>query len=205
LRYNSDKGLPAKLPEKMDRRSFMKVAGASLMVTGSALTGAGFFHMKTAKANGHGFTLNILHINDMHSRIQSISRFDSTCSASDETDGNCYGGVGRLATKLWERRGQLEDEGANVITLDAGDQFMGSLFYTTYKGKAEVEFMNTIKFDVMAVGNHEFDDGPDVLADFVEMAEFPDISGNTVINDEERLAGLVQEWAVLEVNGEKIG
>ena len=141
----------------------------------------------------------------MHSRIQSISRFDSTCSVSDETDGNCFGGVGRLATKVWERRSQLEDEGANVITLDAGDQFMGSLFYTTYKGKAEVEFMNTIGFDVMALGNHEFDDGPDVLADFVEMAEFPVISGNTVIGDEERLAGMVDEWAVLDVNGEKVG
>jgi 5'-nucleotidase / UDP-sugar diphosphatase len=141
----------------------------------------------------------------MHSRIESISRFDSTCSASDEADGNCFGGVGRLATKIWERRGQLEDEGANVITLDAGDQFMGSLFYTTYKGKAEVEFMNTIGFDVMAVGNHEFDDGPDVLADFIEEAEFPVISGNTVIGDAERLAGLVDEWAVLDVNGEKIG
>lgn len=205
LRFNAEKGLPAKRTDMMDRRRFMQVAGASLMVTGSALTGAGFFHMKTAKANSHGFTLNILHINDMHSRIQSISRFDSTCSVSDETDGNCFGGVGRLATKVWERRSQLEDEGANVITLDAGDQFMGSLFYTTYKGKAEVEFMNTIGFAVMALGNHEFDDGPDVLADFVEMAEFPVISGNTVIGDEERLAGMVDEWAVLDVNGEKVG
>jgi len=205
LRYDASKDQSRAMTVAMDRRRFMQVAGASLMVTGSALTGAGFFHMKTARAQEGGFTLNVLHINDMHSRIESISRFDSTCSASDEAEGNCFGGVGRLATKLWERRGQLEDEGANVITLDAGDQFMGSLFYTTYKGKAEVEFMNTIGFDVMAVGNHEFDDGPDVLADFVEMAEFPVISGNTVIGDEERLAGLVEEWAVLEVNGEKIG
>lgn len=205
LRYDASKDQSRAMTVAMDRRRFMQVAGASLMVTGSALTGAGFFHMKTARAQAGGFTLNVLHINDMHSRIESISRFDSTCSDSDEAEGNCFGGVGRLATKLWERRGELEDEGANVITLDAGDQFMGSLFYTTYKGKAEVEFMNTIGFDVMAVGNHEFDDGPDVLADFVEMAEFPVISGNTVIGEEERLAGLVEEWAVLEVNGEKIG
>jgi 5'-nucleotidase / UDP-sugar diphosphatase len=205
LRYKAEEKQPVTVPEKMDRRRFMKVAGASLVVTGSALTGAGFFHMSTGRAQAGAYTLNVLHINDMHSRIQSISRFDSTCSDSDEADGNCYGGVGRLATKLWERRGQLEDEGANVITLDAGDQFMGSLFYTTYKGKAEVEFMNTIGFDVMALGNHEFDDGPDVLADFVEEAEFPVISGNTVIGSEERLSGMVEEWAVLEVNGEKIG
>ncbi|MCG6113858.1 MAG: 5'-nucleotidase C-terminal domain-containing protein [Mesorhizobium sp.] len=205
LRYSAKERPVTAVTATVDRRRFMQVAGASLMVTGSALTGAGFFHMKTARAQEGGFTLNVLHINDMHSRIESVSRFDSTCSASDETEGSCFGGVGRLATKIWERRSQLEDEGTNVITLDAGDQFMGSLFYTTYKGAAEVEFMNTIGFDVMAIGNHEFDDGPDVLADFIETAEFPVISGNTVIAGAERLGGLVDEWAVLEVNGEKIG
>ncbi len=193
-----------RVPEAIDRRRFMKVAGASL-VAGTALTGAGFFRMSTGNAQPGAFTLNVLHINDMHSRIESISRFDSTCSDTDEAEGKCFGGVGRLATKLWERRNQLKGEGANVITLDAGDQFMGSLFYTTYKGKAEVEFMNMIGFDVMALGNHEFDDGPDVLAEFVDLAEFPVISGNTVIADSEPLAEKVQEWAVLEVGGEKIG
>ena len=54
--------------------------------------------------------------------------------------------------------------GRNVIVLDAGDQFQGSLFYTTYKGAAEAEFMEKIGFDAMAVGNHEFDDGPEGLA-----------------------------------------
>jgi 5'-nucleotidase / UDP-sugar diphosphatase len=188
----------------MDRRRFMKVAGASLVVAGSATTGVNFF-MSSARASAGAYTLNILHINDMHSRVESISRFDSTCSAGDQDEGKCFGGFGRLATKIWERRKELDDAGANVVTLDAGDQFQGSLFYTTYKGKAEVEFMNRIGFDLMAIGNHEFDDGPDVLADFVGSAEFPIISGNTVIGETERLAGLVKEWEILEAGGEKIG
>jgi 5'-nucleotidase len=189
----------------MDRRRFMQVAGASLVVSGSTATGTGLFSMTTARAQGAGFVLNILHINDMHSRIESISAFDSTCSVDDAGEGKCFGGVGRLATKLWERRNALRDGGANVVTLDAGDQFQGSLFYTTYKGKAEVEFMNRIGFDVMALGNHEFDNGPDVLADFVELAEFPVVSGNTTVAASERLAGKVGEWAIVEVGGEKIG
>jgi 5'-nucleotidase/UDP-sugar diphosphatase len=50
------------------------------------------------------FTLDILHINDLHSRIESINRFDSTCSAEDEGEGKCFGGVARVKTKIDERR-----------------------------------------------------------------------------------------------------
>lgn len=196
---------PAAGGASMSRRRFMQYAGASLLVGTSAVTGAGFFRLTTARAAAGGYALKVLHINDMHSRIESVSKYDSTCSAGDAGEGKCFGGVGRLATKLWERRDALKGEGANVITLDAGDQFQGSLFYTTYKGKAEVEFMNRIGFDVMALGNHEFDNGPDVLADFVEQAKFPVISGNTVIGGAEKLSGRVGEWTVLESGGEKIG
>jgi hypothetical protein len=92
------------------------------------------------------YTLNILHINDLHSRIESINRFDSTCSSEDETEGKCFGGIARVKTKIDERRDALTGEGANVLVLDAGDQFQGSLFYSTYKGKAAAEFMNGIGF-----------------------------------------------------------
>lgn len=190
------------IPADLSRRRFLQVAGASLVVASGS--GVAHFSMTSAHAQG-AFKLNILHINDMHSRVESISRFNSTCSVEDEGEGKCFGGFGRLATKIWERRKQISDAGENVITLDAGDQFQGSLFYTTYKGKVEGEFMNKIGFDLMAVGNHEFDNGPDVLADFVDLVEFPVICGNITVADGEKLSGKIQEWAVLEVGGEKIG
>ncbi len=59
-------------------------------------------------------------------------------------------------------RGELADE--NTIVLDAGDQYQGSLMYTTYKGDVEAELAEKVGFDVMAVGNHEFDDGDEGLA-----------------------------------------
>ena len=192
----------ATIPASLSRRRFLQVAGASLVVASGG--GIAHFSMTTAHAQG-AFKLNILHINDMHSRVESISRFNSTCSVEEEGEGKCFGGFGRLATKIWERRKQISDAGENVITLDAGDQFQGSLFYTTYRGKVEGEFMNKIGFDLMAVGNHEFDNGPDVLADFVDLVEFPVICGNITVAESEKLAGKVQEWAILEVGGEKIG
>lgn len=152
------------------------------------------------------YTLNILHINDLHSRIESINRFDSSCRAEDEEEGKCFGGVARVHTKINERRDALSADGGNVVVLDAGDQFQGSLFYSTYKGKAALEFMNGIGFDAMAVGNHEFDDGPDPLADFIEGANFPVISGNTLVAaNEAKLAGKIMPSVVVERGGEKIG
>ena len=123
------------------------------------------------------YTLDILHINDLHSRIEPINRFDSTCSADYEAEGKCFGGVARVKAKIDERRAALTDEGGNVLVLDAGDQFQGSLFYTTYKGKDTVEFMNAIGYDAMSLGNHEFDDGPDGTMILLDGAKMPVMSG----------------------------
>jgi 5'-nucleotidase/UDP-sugar diphosphatase len=81
-------------------------------------------------------TLHILHINDLHSRIQPINRFNSTCSAEDDAAGECFGGVARVATAINTLRDELTAAGENVIVLDAGDQYQGSLFFTTYRGAA---------------------------------------------------------------------
>lgn len=159
----------------------------------------------TAGAASADYTLHVLHINDLHSRIEPINRFDSTCSASEAEKNECFGGVARVATKINELRDKLRAEGKNVIVLDAGDQFQGSLMYTTYKGAAEAEFMEKIGFDAMAVGNHEFDDGPEALAAFLDKVTFPVISGNLDLSRSNLLNGRVKNHVVLEVGGEKIG
>ena len=122
------------------------------------------------------YTLNILHINDWHSRIESNNKYESTCSAEVETKGECFGGAARLITAIAQERKKLE--GQNVLLLNGGDNFQGSLFYTTYKGKVEAEFLNEMKFDAMTVGNHEFDDGEDALAPFLDVIKFPVLSAN---------------------------
>jgi 5'-nucleotidase / UDP-sugar diphosphatase len=151
------------------------------------------------------FTLHVLHTNDLHSRIEAINAFDSTCSAEDAAENKCFGGVARLATKVNEVRGALQAAGQNVILLDAGDQFQGSLMYTFYKGAVEAEFMEAMGYDVMALGNHEFDDGPEGFAAFLDKVSFPTISGNIDVSGSNVLAGRVQDHVVLEVGGQKVG
>ncbi|MEL7131456.1 MAG: 5'-nucleotidase C-terminal domain-containing protein [Pseudomonadota bacterium] len=149
------------------------------------------------------YTLHILHTNDMHSRIESINRFDSTCNAEGEAEGECFGGVARVKTAIDAKKASLDNQ--NVVVLDAGDPFQGSLFYTTYKGAAEAEFMEQMGYDAMAVGNHEFDDGPQGLADFIEKVSFPVISGNLDLSSSAELNGKVENHVVLEAGGKKIG
>jgi len=157
----------------------------------------------TAVAAQADYTLHVIHINDLHSRIEPISRFDSTCGAEDNAEGKCFGGVARVATKIAELREKLAGE--NVIVLDAGDQYQGSLMYTTYKGDVEIEFAEQIGFDAMAVGNHEFDDGDEGLAKLADGVSFPVISGNIDVSQSNILAGKIDNHTVLEVGGEKIG
>ena len=173
-----------------------------LLASSTALALATGFTAGMAQAD---YTLHVLHINDLHSRIEPINRFDSTCGAEDDAEGKCFGGVARVATKINELRDSLNAAGENVVVLDAGDQFQGSLMYTTYKGAVEAEFMEQIGFDVMAVGNHEFDDGPSKLAEFIDMVSFPVISGNLDVSQDDLLADRVANHVVLEVGGEKIG
>ena len=62
-----------------------------------------------------------------------------------------------------------------------------------------------IGFDVMAVGNHEFDDGDEGLLKLIDNVSFPVISGNLDVSQSNILADKVQNHVVLEVGGEKIG
>ena len=183
----------------LSRRGFLSVAGASL-----ALAGAGRFALTTAQA-GTGFSLGILHINDMHSRVDQISRFNSNCSPSDAEEDNCFGGSARLATAIREYRAAHEADGRAVLTLDAGDQSQGTLYYTTYGGRAEVQMMNAIGFDAMGIGNHEFNRGAESLARMIDEAEFPFVAGNIKLTEDSPLAGRIAPHLVLERGGERIG
>lgn len=151
------------------------------------------------------YELNILHINDFHSRIESINKFDSTCSAEEEGKNECFGGAARLLTAINQTRDALKAGGKNVLLLNAGDNFQGSLFYTTYKGTVEAEMLNAMKFDAMTVGNHEFDDSEDGLVGFLDKVQFPVVTANVVVTAASKIGDRVKPSIVLDVGGQKIG
>ncbi|MEQ8256452.1 MAG: bifunctional metallophosphatase/5'-nucleotidase [Roseovarius confluentis] len=163
-----------------------------------ALTLSGLLMATAAQAD---YTLNILHTNDFHARFEPISKYNSTCAPEDNDAGECFGGSARLATAIEEARA----DAPNPVLVDGGDQFQGTLFYNYYKGKLAAEMMNRLGYDAMTVGNHEFDDGPEVLRGFMDAVEFPVLMSNADTSREPLLADVIRKSTVIERDGEKIG
>jgi 5'-nucleotidase/UDP-sugar diphosphatase len=147
------------------------------------------------------YKLTILHTNDFHARFEPISKYDSGCSETDNAEGKCFGGSARLVTAIEAARARA----GNSILVDGGDQFQGTLFYTYYKGKLAAEMMNKMGYDGMTVGNHEFDDGPEVLRGFMDAVTFPVLMSNADVSREKLLSGALRKSAIIEKGGEKIG
>ncbi len=147
------------------------------------------------------YSLTVLHTNDFHARFEPISRFDSGCGEEDNLEGKCFGGSARMVTAVAAARARA----GNSILVDGGDQFQGTLFYTYYKGKAAAEMMNKMGYDGMTVGNHEFDDGPEVLRGFMDAINFPILMSNADVSAEPLLAGKLAKSTAIEVGGEMIG
>ncbi len=167
------------------------------MKTPIALAAATMLLSTTALAE----TLTILHTNDFHSRVEPISKYDSGCSAEDNDAGKCFGGYARLATAIRDARA---DAGTSIL-VSAGDQFQGSLFYTYYKGQVAAEMMNALGYDLMAVGNHEFNHGPETLGAFVKAVEFPVLMANADIADEPELSDVIERSVIIELDGKMVG
>ncbi|OSQ35654.1 bifunctional metallophosphatase/5'-nucleotidase [Thalassospira mesophila] len=147
------------------------------------------------------YQLRILHTNDVHDRVESVTKYNNSCDTKGEADGKCFGGYARLTTAVRDARAQ----GGNVVLLDGGDQFQGSLFYTTYKGDFTAELMAMAGYDAMAIGNHEFDDGPQNLVRFIENNKIPVLSANLMAGPGSPLHDKVKAYTVLNVGGQKIG
>ena len=147
------------------------------------------------------YTLTILHTNDFHARFEPISKSDSGCSEEDAGKGECFGGTARLVTAIADARARSN----NTILVDGGDQFQGSLFYTYYKGAMSAEFMDKLGYDAMTVGNHEFDDGPEVLRGFMDAVKFPVLMSNADFTAEPKLSDKLLKSVVIERGGEKLG
>jgi 5'-nucleotidase len=135
-------------------------------------------------------TVTVLHTNDLHAHVEPtmIRRVP-------------FGGYARQATYIRQVRGKEP----NVLLLNGGDTFQGTLYFNVYEGLADLAFMNAVGYDAMAVGNHEFDKGPETLGVFVGLAAFPLLSANLDVSSEPTLAGKIAPFAIRTIDGERFG
>ena len=138
-------------------------------------------------AQEDSYELTIMHTNDVH--------------AEHEPGRSGDGGSARQATVVR----QIRDEVANHLLLDGGDRFTGTLFHIQWLGQDSAQIMNMIGYDAMTLGNHEFDNGDEVLAAFVDALEFPVVTANVDFSDSPLLAGKIEPMVTLEVGDSSVG
>jgi len=156
------------------------------------------------------FRLTILHNNDGESKL---------VSAPGEPD---FGGIARFKTLMDKLRAEATRSPAKgvrtgVVVLSSGDNFLAGPEFNASLTKG-VPFYDSIAlsavgYDAMVIGNHEFDFGPDVLADFITgfgKKAPPFVSANLDFSDEPALQALVNQRmivasTVVRERGEQIG
>jgi len=124
--------------------------------------------------------LTILHVNDTHGRI--LPYIEGTSG-----DQQMVGGAAYLAHMIQGERSKNPD---GTLLLSAGDMFQGTPVSNLFKGRSVADAMNYLKFDAMAVGNHEFDWGMDVLQHLIAYSGFPYLSANIKDNRDRYLPGV---------------
>ncbi|KAJ2159051.1 hypothetical protein GGF46_003310 [Coemansia sp. RSA 552] len=139
-------------------------------------------------------SMRIIHTNDIHAHYSPFNRYGASCTANDTRANTCFGGAARLQTII----GELRSGHSNALLLDAGDQAQGTLFYTVGKFNTTVKVMEQLRYDAMCLGNHEFDDGPELLAAFLGNISFPAVCANIDTSKNPRLARVVRPYIIFE-------
>ncbi len=109
------------------------------------------------------------------------------------------GGMDRIAA-VADRMRESTD---GTLLVTGGDNLMG-FFFRSFDGVPEITSMNMAGYDVVTLGNHDFDLGVDACTKAVRKADFPIVSSNITIADPE-LAKLVSPYFIKEVAGIKVG
>ena len=130
----------------------------------------------------------ILHTSDVHGRISPVEY---------KGKQNC-GGFSRRFSFVNE----IRNTNKNVLLLDSGDYFQGSLYYRLDYGKSSANLLKEIKYDAIVLGNHEFDNGTKVLKNNIKNSKTQFLSANVHFKDK-YLQKTVKPYIIKEFDGEK--
>jgi 2',3'-cyclic-nucleotide 2'-phosphodiesterase (5'-nucleotidase family) len=128
-----------------------------------------FLCLPNPACSGHQYAdLTILHLNDTHGFI--LPQIDKSVDMKTPVGGAAY-----LAFMIEEQRAANPK---GTLLLSSGDMFQGTPISNVFRGKPILDIMNYLRFDAMALGNHEFDWGQKTLIDLASDAQFPFLSAN---------------------------
>ena len=158
----------------------------------------------------------ILHTNDFHSHLQGYapeSAYTPFAVDGDQT----VGGFARIAGVISEVKSANPN---STLVVDAGDYLDGTLFQALETSTGfQLYLMKKAGYDVMAVGNHEFNFGPDnfirIVRHATDRGEIPVLLAGNAVTDPENPAdnsfeeaisdGLIKRYVITEREGLKVG
>lgn len=144
------------------------------------------------------FSLKILHTNDTHAYLAGIDK-NGNASYDESTS---RGGHARIAQAI----NDIKAKNDNVIALDGGDQFQGTLYYSVNKYKIIADIQKHMPWQATTFGNHEFDEGCGVLKEYMKSATTPFLAANLVIEPSSELHGIAYApYKIIEIKGQKVG
>lgn len=155
------------------------------------------------KPEGTAFSLTLLHNNDAESGI---------------VGGDLYGGAATFKTYADSAKSQAENMGHEVLMLSSGDNFLaGKQFDASLNRDPDKKYydaivIDSIGYDALAIGNHDFDFGPGVLSKFITDANIsapPFLSANLDFSGADTLNQLtgdrIKKSHIVTKGGEEIG
>ncbi|MBN1564630.1 MAG: 5'-nucleotidase C-terminal domain-containing protein [Anaerolineae bacterium] len=141
----------------------------------------------SAHAQDDAFTLTVMHTNDVH--------------ATYDPDRDDRGGAARQAAVVKTIRAEVD----HSLLVDSGDRFTGSMFHSFYQGWDSAQVMNQLGYDAMVLGSYEFTHGAELLANFLELLEFPVVVANADFGASDLLEGKTSAYTTFTFDGEIVG
>ena len=149
-------------------------------------------------ADAVGKTFDLIEVTDFHGYLTQIKKLK-----------NGYPLYQPRAAVMSKAILDLKAEIPATFVLAGGDMFQGTAFSNYFRGKPVLEFMKKVGFDVMVLGNHEYDWGPEVLIDpekaLLKDTSIPVLAANIFLTKTNALPGYVKPYALLSKEGVKIG
>lgn len=211
-----------------------KTAFAAVLLLTFVLVGPGYakHHHKPEKID---FMLTILHNNDGESQLLNsgsgledfggVARFKTVVDQlkKEARRGHVPRIAQRICKKPWFKKRHADfceriqnRSKSGVIMVSSGDNFLAGPEFNASLEKGipyyDTIAMDLIGYDAVAIGNHDFDFGPDVLVNFIEgyTSSVPYLSSNLDFSKEPGLQGLVDQGriaasTVVRERGELIG
>lgn len=165
--------------------------------------------MATQEANTK--TITILHTNDMHGSYMPFRTVTDNATAQTGDPGRDrlitfdkaaeIGGFAYMASAIKKVRDEKGSE--QVLLVDGGDTFSDDQLANLTKGEAMIRLMNKVNYDLMTLGNHDFDYGLERTRELQQLANFPMRAAN-IIDEKTQQPIFGEPYIISEKGGVKI-